>query len=132
MDPFLKRPLGKSGVLLPQLGFGGAPLGELFVRVSDDQAEATMSAAWNAGIRYYDTAPWYGRGQSEHRVGAALRRRPKQDFVVSTKVGRILKSPYDLSTFNRGQWIGGLDFEVHWDFSYDGIMRSYEDSLQRL
>ena len=69
MDPRAKRSLGKSGVELPLFGFGGAPLGELFVKVSDADAEATLQTAWDEGVRYYDTAPWYGRGQSEHRFG---------------------------------------------------------------
>ena len=93
MDPTETRQLGRTGVALTQLGFGGAPLGELFTKVSEADAEATLAAAWAAGIRYYDTAPWYGRGQSEHRIGRFLYRQPRQDFVLSTKVGRILRAP---------------------------------------
>ena len=63
MDPFQRRKLGRSDVMVPQFGFGGAPLGDLFVKVSEADATATLDAAWNAGVRYYDTAPWYGRGQ---------------------------------------------------------------------
>src|ERR1700731_3182242 len=72
MDPFKLRKLGRSDVMLPQMGFGGAPLGDLFTKVSEADAEATLAAAWQGGIRYYDTAPWYGRGQSEHRIGRFL------------------------------------------------------------
>jgi D-threo-aldose 1-dehydrogenase len=132
MDPFQRRKLGRSNVMLPQFGFGGAPLGDLFVKVSEADASATLDAAWNAGVRYYDTAPWYGRGQSEHRIGRALYDRPRKDVVLSTKVGRVLRAPPNPDTFDRGIWAGGLSFDVKWDYSYDGIMRAYEDSLQRL
>jgi D-threo-aldose 1-dehydrogenase len=132
MDPFKLRKLGRSDVMLPQFGFGGAPLGDLFTKVSDADAEATLTAAWDAGVRYYDTAPWYGRGQSEHRIGRALYRRPRKDVILSTKVGRILRAPIRLDAFDPTIWSGGLAFDIRWDYSYDGIMRAYEDSLQRL
>ena len=132
MDPFQRRKLGRSNVMLPQFGFGGAPLGDLFVKVGEAEAEATLSAAWDAGVRYYDTAPWYGRGQSEHRIGRHLYDRPRNEVLLSTKVGRVLRAPADPATFDRGMWAGGLSFDVKWDYSYDGIMRAYEDSLQRL
>ena len=87
MDPTATRELGRTGVALTQLGFGGAPLGELFAKVSEADAEATLAAAWAAGIRYYDTAPWYGRGQSEHRTGRFLYRQKRQDLVLSSHNG---------------------------------------------
>lgn len=132
MDPFKLRKLGRSELMVPQFGFGGAPMGDLFTRVSEEDAEATLSAAWDAGVRYYDTAPWYGRGQSEHRLGRFLYRQPRNELLISTKVGRVLRAPASPETFDKGMWSGGLTFEVKWDYSYDGIMRSYEDSLQRL
>lgn len=132
MDPLATRRLGKSGVDLTQLGFGGAPLGELFVKVPEADAQATLQAAWDAGIRYFDTAPWYGRGQSEHRFGRFLYDRPRQEFVLSTKVGRVLKAPRDPSRFETGFWVGGLHFDHVFDYSYDGVMRAFEDCLQRL
>jgi D-threo-aldose 1-dehydrogenase len=132
MDPLARRRLGKSGVELTAMGFGGAPLGELFTRVSDADAEATLDAAWTAGIRYFDTAPWYGRGQSEHRFGRFLYRQPRAEVILSTKVGRILKAPLHPERFETGFWAGGLHFDHVFDYSYDGIMRAYEDSLQRL
>ena len=132
MDPTATRELGRTGVALTQLGFGGAPLGELFTKVSESDAEATLAAAWAAGIRYYDTAPWYGRGQSEHRVGRFLYRQPRRDLVLSTKIGRILRPPADPERFDTGFWSGGLHFEHRFDYSYDGVMRAFEDSLQRL
>ncbi|MBX6320212.1 MAG: aldo/keto reductase [Rhodospirillaceae bacterium] len=132
MHPLARRQLGRTGVELTALGFGGAPLGELFVKVSEADAEATLAAAWEAGIRYYDTAPWYGRGQSEHRFGRFLYRQPRRDFVLSTKVGRILKAPRNPEAFETGFWSGGLHFDHVFDYSYDGVMRAFEDSLQRL
>ena len=132
MDPQAKRRLGKSGVELPLFGLGGAPLGDLFVKVSDSDAEAVLQAAWDEGVRYYDTAPWYGRGQSEHRFGRFLYRRPRREFVLSTKVGRVLRAPRDPARFDQGFWAGGLQFDHVFDYSYDAIMRAYEDCLQRL
>lgn len=132
MDPFATRRLGKTGVEVPQFGFGGAPLGDLFSRVSDADAEATLQTAWDSGVRYFDTAPWYGRGQSEHRIGRFLYRQPREQFVLSTKVGRVLYAPRNPDAFDTGFWAGGLHFEHRFDYSYDGIMRAYEDSLQRL
>jgi D-threo-aldose 1-dehydrogenase len=132
MDPLARRELGRTGVAVTQLGFGTAPLGDLFVRLEDATAEATLNAAWNAGIRYFDTSPWYGRGQSEHRLGRSLYRRPRDEFVLSTKVGRVFKAPARQGPLHRDLWIGGLEFEHDFDYGYDGIMRSFEDSLQRL
>lgn len=132
MDPIARRKLGRTGVELTQLGFGGAGLGDLFSVVPDDEASATLAAAWDEGVRYYDTAPWYGRGQSEHRFGRALYRRPRADFVLSTKVGRTLHPVHEVEKFNGGMWAGGLPFQHRFDYSYDGVMRAFEDSLQRL
>lgn len=132
MEATERRALGRTGVQLTRLGFGGASIGELFERVPDDQVQATLAAAWEGGIRYFDTAPWYGRGLSELRVGRFLRQQPREAFVVSTKVGRILRAPRDPEHFDRAPWVGGLPFDVTFDYSYDGILRAYEDSLQRL
>jgi D-threo-aldose 1-dehydrogenase len=128
----VKRNLGKTETAVTELGFGCAGLGDLFDILSEEQAQQTLHAAWNAGIRYYDTAPFYGYGKSEHRLGHFLRQRPRNDFVVSTKVGRVLKPTRNHETFDGGFWRGGLPFDFVSDYSYDGIMRSYEDSLQRL
>src|SRR5580700_9332603 len=132
MDPLARRKLGRTDVEVTQLGFGGAGLGDLFDVVEDADASATLRAAWDAGIRYYDTSPWYGRGQSEHRFGRALYRRPRADYVLSTKVGRLFRAVHDAEHFEHGFWAGGLPFRPHFDYSYDGVMRSFEDSLQRL
>ena len=132
MDPFARCRLGLTAVEVTQLGFGGAGLGDLFEVIPEAQAAATLEAAWDAGIRYYDTAPWYGLTQSEHRFGRALYRQPRRDFVLSTKVGRTMHAVHHAETYDRGIWTGGLPFKVRFDYSYDGVMRSFEDSLQRL
>ena len=126
------RRIGKTALALPVLGFGAAHLGELYTLVPEPQSQATLNAAWDAGVRYYDTAPWYGRGLSEHRLGAFLRTKPRAEFKVTTKVGRTLHRPPDPTHFDRAPWLGGLNFQVHFDYTYDGIMRSYEQALQRI
>ncbi len=132
MSTIPTRSLGSTPVELSTLGFGGAPLGDLFDAVPEDRAQDTLQASWDAGIRYYDTSPFYGYGKSEHRLGYFLRQQPREDFVLSTKVGRVFKAARDLSAFDSDGWVGGLPFEFHFDYGYDGIMRSWEDSLQRL
>ncbi len=132
MDPIATRTLGRTGVKVTQLGFGGASLGELFRKAPEEEAVATVRTAWDAGIRYFDTAPWYGRGLSELRMGSGLRDRPRDEFVLSTKIGRWLRAPNDPGSFRGAPWVGGAPFEVVFDYSYDGIMRSYEQSQLRL
>ena len=127
-----RRRLGRSALEVNTIGMGCAPLGELFVRVDDAAAQATLQAAWDGGIRYFDTAPEYGFGLSEHRVGQFLRQRPRDEFVLSTKVGRLLQAPRDVSKYRKAFWTGGLDFDFRFDYGYDAIMRSVEDSYQRL
>jgi D-threo-aldose 1-dehydrogenase len=127
-----RRPLGRTGIDLPELGLGCAGLGELFVRVPEAEADAVLAAATQAGIRYFDTAPWYGRGKSEHRVGRCLWDRPRDQVILSTKVGRVLRRRRDPTVPVRDQWLNGLPFEPVFDYTYDGIMRSFEDSLTRL
>jgi D-threo-aldose 1-dehydrogenase len=126
------KQVGSTSLTLPAFGFGAAHLGELYGRVDDADAKGTLDTAWNAGIRYFDTAPWYGRGLSEHRLGGFLRNKPRAEFKLTTKVGKTLHRPKDPAHFDRSPWVGGLNFEVHFDYSYDGIMRSYEQALQRL
>lgn len=125
------RQLGRTGIALPVLGLGGAPLGELFELIPEDRAQAIVEAAWDGGIRFYDTAPWYGHGQSEHRLGHVLRQKNRDSFVISTKVGRVYKAAAN-ATHRTDPWQGGLPFKLTFDYSYDGILRSYEDSLMRL
>ena len=132
MSEIERRKVGRTEALVTKLGFGGAPVGELFEAVSEEQAQQTLQAAWENGIRYFDTSPYYGYGKSEHRLGHFLRQQPRHEFVISTKVGRVFKAARNPATFDKGDWVGGLPFEHEFDYSYDGIMRSYEDSLQRL
>ncbi|RBP12216.1 D-threo-aldose 1-dehydrogenase [Roseiarcus fermentans] len=130
--PIGVRRLGRTDVSLSEFGLGTAPLGDLFAKVDDEEAAELIEIAWEGGARYFDTSPWYGRGQAEHRLGRALYRRRRDDYVLSTKIGRLLKRPLKPGPFARGQWIGGLEFETVFDYGYDGVMRSFEDSLQRL
>jgi D-threo-aldose 1-dehydrogenase len=127
-----RRQVGSTSLSVPPLGFGAAHLGGMYHRVSGETAQQTLDAAWDGGIRYFDTAPFYGRGLSEHRVGSALIDRPREEFVLTTKVGRYFRRPADPRSFDRAPWGGGLNMEIVWDYSYDGIMRSYEQSLLRL
>jgi D-threo-aldose 1-dehydrogenase len=129
--PFRTRNLGRADVHVSELGLGTAPLGELFERVSDEEAARLIETAWDGGVRYFDTSPWYGRGLAEHRLGRALYRKPREDFVVSSKIGRVLRRPLKAGRIE-DQWIGGLEFQPVFDYGYDGVMRSFEDSLQRL
>ena len=115
------RRIGKIALDLPVLGLGAAHLGELYSPVPEARSQATPNAAWDAGVRDYDTAPWYGRGLSEHRLGAFLRTKSRAAFKVTTKVGRTLYRPKDVANFDRSPWLGGLNFDVHFDYSYDGI-----------
>jgi D-threo-aldose 1-dehydrogenase len=131
MRPSDRRVLGKSGVEVTLMGLGGAPLGNMYQAFPDQQARAMIEAAYEAGIRYFDTAPLYGFGLSEHRFGEALRGRERADYVLSTKVGRLLR-PGDPATLDHGQFKNGLPFAQVYDYGYDGVMRSIEDSLQRL
>lgn len=132
MDPTQRRTLGRTGVEVTQLGFGAASIGELTRVIDEAVAVDAVRAAWDHGIRYFDTAPWYGRGMSELRTGSGLRGKPRDEFVLSTKIGRWLRAPGTAAAFDRAPWTGGLDMEVVFDYSYDGLMRSYEQSQLRL
>jgi D-threo-aldose 1-dehydrogenase len=126
------RDLGATGLKVTELGFGTAPVGNVFRPLADETARATLAAAEAAGFGYYDTAPFYGFGLSERRVGDALR--PRKTVVLSTKVGRLLKpvpGPVD-ETIVRHGYATPMPFEPVYDYSYGAVMRSYEDSLQRL
>jgi D-threo-aldose 1-dehydrogenase len=113
------------------MGLGTAPIGNQFRFVPDADARAVIDGAWDAGLRYFDTAPFYGNGLSELRLGEALRWRPRDEYVLSTKVGRLLK-PKPRKEIESRFWIDPAPFEVIHDYSYDGAMRSFEDSLQRM
>jgi D-threo-aldose 1-dehydrogenase len=126
-----RRGIGRRELKVTGLGLGTAPLGGLYRDLSDEEAQATIDAAWDAGIRYFDTAPHYGHTKAEHRLGHALRRYPRGEYVLSTKVGRRFvprTHPYDGSE----GWQDPLPFEAIYDYTHDGILRSFEDSQQRL
>ncbi len=124
------RVLGRTGLSVSALGFGTAPLGDLYAQLDDGTAIAAVERAFELGINLLDTSPLYGRGLAEHRCGTAIRRVPRQDIVVCTKVGRWLDpfhEPDDGSGF-----VGGQPHRAVVDYSYDGTMRSVEQSLLRL
>ena len=118
---------------LGRLGYGAASVGNLYRAVDDESAQRLLDAAWDAGIRYYDTSPHYGLGLSERRLGEMLRRRPRDEFVLSTKVGRLLvPDPDGASRRDDDLFEVPADFRRVWDFSEAGIRRSLEESLGRL
>jgi D-threo-aldose 1-dehydrogenase len=133
MDPTARRRLGKSALEVTALGFGTAPLSGFRGAMPDRDAVAIMDEAWEQGVRFFDTSPFYGYGRSELRVGAALRDRPRDGFVLSTKIGRVMRPlrpgeqpPGDLRQ-------GGLPgFVPAFDYTYDGVMRSVEQSCLRM
>jgi D-threo-aldose 1-dehydrogenase len=126
------RRVGRSAVEVTPLGLGTAPLGDLFVRVPDEEATAIVRTAIESGMNLVDTAPYYGLGLSEHRVGHALRNLPGDSFVLATKVGRLLRPVQRGEPRADDLWLGGLAFDPIFDYGYDAILRSHEDSLQRL
>lgn len=136
MDPTALNTLGAAQVAVTQLGLGCGTLGDPDEVTPDTQAQETLAAAWSAGIRYFDTAPWYGNTKSEHRTGQFLRNQAPSDYRLSTKVGRLYSRPADPGQFAKteyaGRWKGGLPFVLRFDYTANGIRRSYEDSLQRL
>ena len=140
--PLPSRRLGRSRVSVTELSFGGAAIGSLYTEVSDDDARAAVDAAWEGGIRTFDTAPHYGLGLSERRLGDALRPRPRDEYVISTKVGRLLEPAVRGPGGTSAGGTGGRDtregFDIparyvrRFDFSADGVRRSLEASLDRL
>lgn len=127
-DPAQRVPLGESGLTVTRLGLGCAALGNLYQAMDDAQARATVDAAWEAGLRLFDTAPLYGAGLSERRVGPALASRPRDDLVLTTKVGRLLRPGDPGETI----FAEAPALVPVFDFSYDGVLRSLEESLARL
>ena len=133
MTTLRRRKIGKTSLEVTELGLGGAPMGGFRATIPDAEATALTDAAYEGGVRYFDTSPFYGYGRSELRMGAALRQRPRDEYVLSTKVGRILhamkpgeKKPADF----RENGLPG--FAPVFDYSYDGVMRSLEHSHLRL
>ena len=142
-EPTERVPLGRTGLSVTRLGFGGASIGGLFSPVGEDQARATLEAAWDLGIRYFDTAPLYGYGLSERRVGSALRGHARDAYVLSTKVGRLIRPIAEIppgADIDR-QALDGREDAFYgraepvrpvFDYSADGVRRSIDESLVRL
>ena len=126
-----KRQIGRTKLQVTALGLGTATMGGSRIKITQDDGRAIVEAAWNAGVRYVDTAPFYGVGAAEHRVGDALREKDRDEWVLSTKVGRLLRPKTDTAASSDGR-LSPMPFKVEYDYGYDGIMRSVEDSYQRL
>jgi D-threo-aldose 1-dehydrogenase len=128
------RTLGRTGVQVTELGFGAASIGNLYKVVPDEDAAAAVEAAWERGVRYFDTAPHYGLGLSERRMGAVLRACPREQYTLSTKVGRLIVA----NPAGKGQRDLDNGFDVpatlrrQWDFTGAGVRRSLDESLERL
>lgn len=121
----------RASLTLTKLGLGCAQLGGLYQPMAEEEAFALVDAAWDLGIRYFDTAPYYGFTLSERRLGAALRARARSEYVISTKVGRVMLPDASVKPGECG-WSAPLPYRPHYDYSHDGVMRSYEESLTRL
>ena len=126
-----ERKFGRTGLVVTDMGFGAAPIGNFLKPISEEVSDAMVNRAWAAGIRYFDTAPLYGHGLSELRLGHSLRWRPRDQFVVSSKVGRLLR-PASRKSIDFTPWVDAAPFSLRFDYSYDGTMRSVEQSLLRL
>lgn len=131
MLPTQLRKFGRTDLHVTAFGFGTAPIGNFLREIDETTSTAMFDTAWDAGIRMYDTAPMYGHGLSEARTAQALRWKNRDDFVLASKVGRLLK-PAKRSDINFAPWVNAGAFTLQFDYSYDGTMRSVEDSLQRL
>jgi D-threo-aldose 1-dehydrogenase len=126
-----KAPLGRSGLQLSRLGFGSTSLGGLFQAVDEAEALDGVDAAWEAGLRYFDTAPQYGGGIAEQRLGAALRKRDRGEYVISSKVGKLVQPLADTAGWNPAVFRNAPPHEIAYDYSYDGVLRSLEATLRR-
>jgi D-threo-aldose 1-dehydrogenase len=126
-----QRRFGRTDLIVTDMGFGAAPIGNFLKVIPEDVSDAMVQCAWAAGIRYFDTAPLYGHGLSELRLGHSLRWRPRDEFVVSSKVGRLLHAA-PRASIDFAPWVDAGAFTLRFDYSYDGTMRSLEDTLQRM
>ena len=121
----------KKQLKIKNISYGTAVLGNYYEVLSNEEASKVINKAFDLGINYFDTAPLYGFGLSEHRVGINLQLKDRDSYILSTKVGRLL-SPADPKEIDRGPWKGGLNFNPYYDYSYDGTMRCIEESMHRL
>lgn len=124
--------IGNGGLRFTEHGFGTAPLGNLYRAISEEEAQAVLQAAWDAGLRYFDTAPLYGLGLSETRLNSFLRGKPRGEYVLSTKIGRLLQVCAPEERTGQGKFFDVPARREVYDYSYDGVMRSLEASLERL
>jgi D-threo-aldose 1-dehydrogenase len=124
------RVVGATGLSLSEISFGCAPIGGLYRECPEQTAMETLDLAWRAGIRYFDTAPFYGAGLSEERTGRFLRGKPRDEFVISTKVGRLVRSVSPQEAGDYG-FVGARPSVIEYDYSRDGILRSIEASMMR-
>ncbi len=124
--------LGNGGLDFTTLGFGSAPIGNLFRAISDDDAHAVLQAAWEGGVRYYDTAPLYGLGLSETRLNRFLRGKPRDAYVISTKIGRLFRATTPDKRDGFGKWYDVPSRNEVYDYGHDAVFRSVEFSLERL
>lgn len=131
MQPSHKARLGRVDLEVTAFGFGTAPVGNIFREIDEATSNGMFQHAWEAGIQYYDTAPMYGHGLSELRTGHSLRWKDRDQYVLSSKVGRVLH-PAPKDSIDYAPWVNAGRFKATFDYSYDGAMRSFEDSLQRL
>jgi D-threo-aldose 1-dehydrogenase len=136
MDPTARVPFGKTSLTTTRLGLGSAPLGGLFNPVPDATAHAVVQHAYDLGLRFYDTAPLYGYGSAEQRMGHVLKQQPRQEFTLATKVGRLIRpreaAGGSLDAAGADQFLDAPPLVPVFDFSYDATMRSFEESLERL
>lgn len=131
MTPDTKNKFGRVDLEVTAFGFGTAPIGNIFREIDEQTADAMIQTAWDSGIRYFDTAPMYGHGLAELRTGQGLRWKNRDELVLSSKVGRRLV-PAKRSRIDFAPWTNAAPFEVEFDYTYDGTMRAFEDSLQRM
>lgn len=131
MQPDEKRSFGRTDLDVTAFAFGTAPIGNIFQSIGEDEATRMIATAWDAGVRFFDTAPMYGHGLAELRTGHNLRAKNRDDFVLASKVGRVLK-PAPRASIDFGPWVDAAPFSSHFDYSYDGTLRAFDDSLQRL
>jgi len=131
MNPSAQRKFGRVDLSVTAFAFGTAPIGNIFRPVPDEESRAMIETSWEAGVRYFDTAPMYGHGLAELRTGEGLRWKPREAYVLSSKVGRLLR-PARRADIDFAPWADAAPFIMRFDYSYDGTMRAFEDSLQRL
>ena len=131
MDPSTKNKFGRVDLDVTAFGFGTAPIGNIFREIDEETSDGMFQTSWDAGVRYFDTAPMYGHGLAELRTGQSLRWKNRDDLVLSSKVGRRLV-PARRDNIDFAPWSNAAPFNIEFDYSYDGTMRAFEDSLHRL